>query len=112
MSEMRQDLTSCGVADVKHKRLVIVGASAMGREACAYAQDCGWEVKGFLDSRRDVLDGFVGYPPLLGSVEDYDVQSDDVFVVAVGDPAAKMRYVRRVEDLSSARVGGGGYLPR
>lgn len=107
MLGMRQELTSSGVADVKHKHLVIVGASAMGRETCAYAEDCGWEVKGFLDSRKDVLDGFVGYPPLLGSVEDYEVQSDDVFVVAVGDPAAKMRYVRRVEELASARVRGG-----
>ena len=36
------------------KKLIIIGASAMGRETCVYAQDCGMKVKGFLDS--------IGYP--------------------------------------------------
>ena len=78
------------------KRLVIVGASAMGRETCAYARECGMDVKGFLDSRAGMLDGFGGYPPILASVEEYVVAEDDVFVCAVGDPADKLRYVDAV----------------
>ena len=38
-------------------RLIIIGASAMGRETSAYAHECGMEVKGFLDSRTNILDG-------------------------------------------------------
>lgn len=78
------------------KRLVIVGASAMGRETCAYARECGMDVKGFLDSRAGMLDGFGGYPPILASVEEYVVAEDDVFVCAVGDPTDKLRYVDAV----------------
>lgn len=74
-------------------KLVIVGASALGRETCKYAQDCGIEVRGFLDSRTQLLDGVVGYPPILGSVEDYVVKPDDVFVCAVGEPEPKRKYV-------------------
>ena len=37
-------------------RLVIIGASAMGRETSAYARECGMVVKGFLDSRTNILE--------------------------------------------------------
>lgn len=74
------------------ERLVIIGAAAMGREACTYARETGLSVKGFLDSRTALLDGFNGYPPILGSAEDYEIAADDVFVCAVGDPAMKQKY--------------------
>ena len=73
-------------------KLVIVGARAMGRETYAYASECGIEVKGFLDSKTDVLDGFEGYPPVLNSVESYRPCDEDVFVVALGEPEYKARY--------------------
>ena len=74
-------------------KLVIVGASALGRETCKYARDCGIEVRGFLDSRIHLLDGFAGYPPILGPVEAYEIKSDDVFVCALGEPEPKRKYV-------------------
>ena len=80
------------------KRLVIVGASAMGREVCAYARESGMAVKGFLDSRADILGGRKGYPPILGPVESYQVRASDVFVCAVGDPGMKRRYAQMVRE--------------
>lgn len=75
------------------KQLVIIGASAMGREACSYARDCGMKVKGFLDSRKAILRGHDDYPDIIGLVEDYKIANDDVFVCAVGDPQDRKRYV-------------------
>ncbi len=80
------------------KRLVIIGASAMGRETYAYAQEAGMPVKGFLDSRADILGERMGYPPILGSVEDYRIEASDVFVCAVGDPNIKRRYAQIVRE--------------
>lgn len=77
-------------------KLVIIGASAMGREVYAYAIDSGMIVKGFLDTRSALLKGFGGYPPVLGSSDEYDVCEDDVFVCAVGDPGKKERYVEPI----------------
>lgn len=82
-------------------RLVVVGARAMGREACSYAKDAGFVVKGFLDDKSDALNGFVGYPPILGSAEEYEVVPEDVFVVALGDPICRRYYV----DLIAGRGG-------
>lgn len=88
------------------KSLVIVGASALGREYFSYVQDAmpSLSVKGFLDSRKGVLDDFPGYPPVLGPVEGYRISEEDVFLVAVGDPAARRRYVELIE------AAGGEFL--
>lgn len=66
----------------------------MGRETYAYACECGIEVKGFLDSKVDALDGFDGYPPIMDSVERYRPCDEDVFVVALGEPEYKFKYVQ------------------
>lgn len=79
------------------KKLVIIGASALGRETCAYAHDCGMEVKGFLDSRASMLDGHSGYAPILSSAEEFVPETEDVFVCAVGDPIAKRKYAQLLE---------------
>lgn len=77
---------------VRMKNLVIVGASAFGREVCSYAEDCGFRVKGFLDTRTDILSDFKGYPAILATPETYHVLEDDVFVSATGNPKEKLSY--------------------
>ena len=78
-------------------RLIIIGARALGREICNYARDVGFEIVGFLDDKIDALDGFEGYPPILGSVEDWIVKEGDQFVCAVGDSRMRARYSRIIE---------------
>lgn len=82
------------------KQLIIIGASAMGREAFFYAREMspGFNIKGFLDSRKDILSNYEGYPPVIGDLWSYHIQKDDVFVCAVGDPDAKMAYVKAIEE--------------
>ena len=79
-------------------KLVIIGARAMGRETCAYARECGMEVKGFLDSATDALDGLEGYPSILDSVENYQPCDEDVFVVALGEPEYKVKYAQIIAE--------------
>lgn len=87
------------------KHLVIIGASAMGREACSYAHACGLDVKGFLDSRSHLLDDYRGYPPLLGTVEDYIPESGDVFLCALGEPTQRKHYIAEIVEK------GGKFVP-
>ena len=77
-------------------QLVIIGASAMGRETCVYARECGMEVRGFLDSRKGIMDDYPSYPPVLSSAEDYTPTADDVFLCALGEPEQKKRYVEMI----------------
>lgn len=75
-------------------RLIIIGAGPMGRETYHYAVQTfpGLEIAGFLDDRAHVLDGFGGYPPILGSVENFPAEENDVFLCAIGDPGQRMKY--------------------
>lgn len=79
------------------KNLIIIGARGFGREVADWAKSChgyGSEfvVKGFLDSKANALDGLGEWPPILGNVEEYKFASDEVFVVALGDPKWKCHY--------------------
>ncbi len=86
------------------KHLLIVGARGWGREV--YAAFCQTDeylkgqidVKGFLDSKKDALEGISGdSPPILCPPEDYKIQSDDIFFIAMGDPYWRKHYAEIIE---------------
>ncbi len=71
------------------KNLVIIGAGGMGRTMYNIALEClgfktEFQIKGFLDDDLSALDGFDGYPPVLGKVSDYEIDADDVFTFSIG----------------------------
>ena len=88
------------------KNLVIVGARGFGREVSQAILDCrgygrDFVLKGYLDSNAAALDGFDGYAPILSAPEDYAIQQDDVFFIALGDVVWRKRYA----DLITAKGG-------
>ena len=84
------------------KRLVIVGAGGFGREMFAAAREAfgygeDFIVAGFLDDNPHALDGFSGYPQILGSLSDYEFCEDDVFIAAVGSIPVRRKIVAQIE---------------
>ena len=80
------------------KHLIIVGAGGFGREMYgaalgAVGHGTEFDVRGFLDERADALDGFGGYPPVVGAPSSYVPRDDEVFVAALGNVAARRRCV-------------------
>lgn len=83
------------------KHLIIIGARGFGREVYNWTMDCikaglDLQIKGFLDDKTDALDGFDNYPRILSSVEDYEVQQDDVFLCALGDVSYRRHYTELI----------------
>ena len=83
-------------------RLLIVGAGGFGREMFAAAREAvgygtAFEIKGFLDAKPTALDGFAGYPPIVGSPDTYEPGRYDVFVTALGSIASRRRCVEALE---------------
>lgn len=81
------------------KNLIIIGARGYAREVYCLAlktkeyQNGDYDVKGFLDDKQDALDDVAGkYPPILGTVEDYQIQPDDIFICALGDSNYRKKY--------------------
>lgn len=90
------------------KKLVIIGARGWGREVYStfinslLFESGEYLVKGFLDDKSDALDGLKGdWPPIIGAVEDYQIEKDDVFFCALGDPHWRKHYAEII-----ARKGG------
>lgn len=83
--------------------LVIIGAGGMGREVYHLATECSgygtqFDIKGFLDDNPNALSGFeFPYPPIISSIKDYHVDSDDVFTCSVGDVHTKVKLVEMIE---------------
>ena len=80
------------------KNLLIIGARGFGREVyntalegIGYGEE--YIIKGFLDDEFGALDGYEGYPPIIDSVENYKIETDDVFICALGDVHYKKKYV-------------------
>ena len=85
------------------KNLIIIGASGCGRDTYELAISTheyqkSFIIKGFLDSRKHILDEYKNYPPVLCSVEDYEIQEDDVFVCAQGDSPAREKFTKRIQE--------------
>lgn len=54
----------------------------MARENAGYMKE--FVVKGFIDDNVHSLDAFENYPPMLGTISDYVIQPDDIFVCSIG----------------------------
>lgn len=48
-------------------------------------------IKGFLDDDLNKLEGFEGYPPILGTIGEYEIQKDDVFTCSIGEVPTKVK---------------------
>ncbi len=81
------------------KNLILIGAGEWGLEVWSWIRDAkGYGVefrfKGFLDSKLKKFDeGFFCQEPILGSVSEYVIQEDDVFVCTIADTSSKIKEV-------------------
>lgn len=88
------------------RKLYIIGARGCGREVYNFYKECSSTLPdvrctGFLDDKKDALQGFEGYPPIVGTVESFTPGPDDVFICALGDP----KWVRHYTGIIEAKGG-------
>lgn len=81
------------------QNVVIIGARAFGIEISNLARHCigyneNWQIKGFLDDGKSLKN----LPfKLLNTVEDYQVEPNDVFVCALGGVKHKQKYIQIIK---------------
>lgn len=84
------------------KQLIIIGAGGMGRSVyCIATNSLGYNtdfiIKGFIDDDLCSLDGFDGYPPVLGKIDDYKIEENDVFVCSLGNAKTKKELCEKIK---------------
>ena len=79
------------------KDLVIIGAGGFGRTIywqcdADYGNHREWTIKGFLDDRPRILDGFGIDKPILGSPFTYKADPNEIWLCALGEPQMRRKY--------------------
>ena len=79
------------------KDLVIIGAGGFGRTVywqcdADYGNNRDWTIKGFLDDRPNVLDGFGIPKPILGTPFTYKADPNEIWLCALGEPKMRRTY--------------------
>lgn len=74
------------------KQLIIIGAGGMGRTFNDMVKECHgygetFILKGYVDDDIHQLDSFENYPPILGTIQEYEPQENDVFTCSMGGTA-------------------------
>jgi sugar O-acyltransferase (sialic acid O-acetyltransferase NeuD family) len=83
------------------KNLIIIGAGGFGREIFSWVNDVNkkqrtWNIKGFLDDNLNALDGFEYPIKVLSEIDTYEVDLNDEFICALGDPVTKQICVEKL----------------
>ena len=84
------------------KDLVIIAAGGCGREVLQWAKDINkqgarWNIKGFLDDNREVLNGLRCDVPILATIDEYEIQPDDEFVCCIGNSDVRKQCVEKMK---------------
>ena len=81
------------------EKLIIIGAGKFGREVYTWITHLNkFIIKGFLDNRPNILEGFNYDTPILGSAEDYIPEEEDIFICAIGYPRIKKELCTAIEN--------------
>lgn len=85
------------------KDLIVVGAGGFGRSLYCIANGCAgygtdFIVKGFIDDNIHQLDNFVGYPPILDTIDSYSIQDNDLFVCSIGEMQTKRLICEKLKE--------------
>lgn len=109
------------------KKLIIIGAGGWGREILwSIRGKRNIIVKGFLDDNPNAFNGLSSQlPPILSSVEDYEIKKGDYFFCALGDPMLRKKCYEIIERkggkflsiispkasiCKSAKIGDGSFI--
>ena len=84
------------------KRLVIVGAGGFGKEVVQYARysfrSPEISIRGVLDDSPEARARWSGNVPCLGSTLEYQLEPDDLFIIAIGEPRIRRVLAMRLQE--------------
>jgi sugar O-acyltransferase (sialic acid O-acetyltransferase NeuD family) len=88
----------------KKRRLLLVGAGAMGRELASWIRFdvpewADFEFGGFLGDNPHGLDDFPAYcPGIVSAIADFKPNPGDALVMAIADPTIKLAVAQKLDD--------------
>ena len=81
---------------INSKKLIIIGFSGFAKEVYWLATRVGMNIHGFLDDNPHVRGDLFGTSKVLGSVDDWSLYKDCVFIIAIGNPRIRKKVVEKM----------------
>lgn len=85
--------------------IIIVGAGGFAREMYYWINDTfsndNYKIKGFLSYNQNDLEGFNVKADIVGNDDNYKIEENDRFIIAIGDIDIKKRAVNRLKKRSA-----------
>lgn len=90
------------VKEKNMKNLVIIAAGGCGREILQWAKDINkreqrWNIKGFIDDNLKALNGLKCEVPILSTIDEYEIESNDEFVCGIGNSRIRKLVVDKLK---------------
>lgn len=84
------------------KKLIIIGAGNIGKIVCEYARlmkeyKTEWDIAGYIEFADKEVVADPAYPAIIGTIEDYQPQADDVFVCSYASVEEREKSVTIME---------------
>lgn len=81
------------------KDLIIVGAGGFGRDLYYIIMDSiGYNIEfrviGFIDDNLDAMNGFSGYPKLIGKIKNHEVSENQIYISSIGNISLKHNVIQ------------------
>lgn len=112
------------------KKLIIIGAGNIGKIVCEYARlmkeyKTEWDIAGYIEFADKEVVADPTYPTIIGTIEDYQPQADDVFICSYASVEERERSVTIMEGkgaqfvniihptaniLSTNKIGAGNFI--
>ena len=78
------------------RKLVIIGASGLGKEVAWLSNRIGIEVLGFLDDNQNLIGKLFYQRPVLGCIDEWKKYADAEFVIAIASPRIKENILKQL----------------
>lgn len=84
------------------KDIIIAGAGGAGRETLWYIKEINeikptWNIKGFIDDTKTTLNGAAGEYDIIGTIQDWKVSENEIFVAAIYDMKGRASVVEKLK---------------
>ncbi len=84
------------------KDLIIIGAGGYGRDLYYIIRESNgfnvdFRIIGYIDDNLNALNGYIGYPKLIGKISTHELSDNQIFICSIADLKTKLSIINNLE---------------
>jgi sugar O-acyltransferase (sialic acid O-acetyltransferase NeuD family) len=84
------------------KDLIIIGAGGYGRDLYYIIRESkginvDFRIAGYIDDNLNALNGYIGYPKLIGKISTHELSDNQIFICSIADMKTKLSIINNLQ---------------